>query len=378
MENEIVSGINLCFEDGRITALSGGEIECNNIIDAQGCYICAGFIDIHTHGGGGADFMDGGTEPILQAMRMHLSHGTTTIYPTGLTASKEVISSFLMDVKAAASINDPFLPHIGGVHLEGPYFAPSQAGAQNPDYLRNPDPAEYNEWFDIGNGLLKRISFAPELSGALELCDALSERNIISAMAHSDAVYEDILPAYERGCRLVTHLYSAMNGVVRRNAYRKLGMVESAFLLDEMVAEIIADGCHLPAELLKMIYRIMGPDRLILVTDSMRGAGMPDGPSVLGRTAEGVDCIIEDGVAKMPDRTCFAGSVATADRLVRTMYKQAGVPLVECVKMITATPARVMGLKNKGSLKVGYDSDIVIFDDDISIKKVIVSNHSEI
>jgi N-acetylglucosamine-6-phosphate deacetylase len=192
-------------------------------------------------------------------------------------------------------------------------------------------------------------------------------------MAHTDAIYEEALKAFENGYSLITHLYSGMSGVMRRNAYRYAGVIESAYIIDEMNVEIIADGSHLPASLLKLIYKIKGPGRIALVTDAMRGAGMPDGESIIGSLKRGMKVIIEDGVAKLPDRTAFAGSVATTDRLVRNMINLAGAPLIEAVRMATSTPASIMGLSDKkGSLIEGKDADIVIFDNNITIDTTIV------
>ena len=192
-------------------------------------------------------------------------------------------------------------------------------------------------------------------------------------MAHTDAIYEEVLEAFENGFTLATHLYSAMSGVTRRNAFRYAGVIESAFLLDEMDVEIIADGVHLPAPLLKLVYKIKGADRIALITDAMRAAGMPEGESILGSQKNGLKVIVEDGVAKLPDRTAFAGSVATTDRLVRTIIQMADVPLIDAVRMITSTPARIMKVADKkGSLTVGRDADIVLFDEGITIKLVVV------
>jgi N-acetylglucosamine-6-phosphate deacetylase len=195
----------------------------------------------------------------------------------------------------------------------------------------------------------------------------------LAAVAHTDAIYEEVIEAFENGYTLATHLYSAMSGVTRKNAFRYAGVVESAFILDEMDVEIIADGVHLPAPLLKLVYKIKGADRTALITDAMRAAGMPEGESILGNLETGLRVIVEDGVAKLPDRTSFAGSVATADRLVRTVMQLADIPLIEAVRMITSTPARIMKLSDKiGSLAEGKHADIVIFDQDINIKKTIV------
>jgi N-acetylglucosamine-6-phosphate deacetylase len=221
---------------------------------------------------------------------------------------------------------------------------------------------------------IARWSVAPELEGSEEFAKTLTARGILPAIAHSDAIYEEIVSAYDWGFSHVTHLYSATSTVVRHNAFRYAGIVEAAYLMDGMTVEIIADGVHLPESLLKLIYKIKGAEKIALITDSMRAAGMPDGKSILGSLANGMEVIVEDGVAKLPDRTAFAGSVATADRLVRTMRRLAGTPLPETIQMITTTPARIMGIdKTKGALEKGKDADIVIFDEDIHIKMTMVN-----
>ena len=201
----------------------------------------------------------------------------------------------------------------------------------------------------------------------------MTSRGILAAVAHTDAIYEDVVEAFNVGYTLATHLYSAMSGVTRRNAFRYAGVIESAFIIDEMDVEIIADGVHLPAPLLKLVYKIKGADRTALITDAMRAAGMPEGESVLGNLSSGLKVIVEDGVAKLPDRSSFAGSVATADRLVRTMINLAGIPLPEAIRMITSTPARILKVADKkGVLAPGADADIVIFDTNIHVKKTII------
>jgi N-acetylglucosamine-6-phosphate deacetylase len=259
-----------------------------------------------------------------------------------------------------------------GVHLEGPYFAMNQRGAQDPKYIRNPDPEEYKEVI-ASSKQIRRWSAAPELKGAIELGNYLCINGILPAIAHTDALYEEVMDAFENGYELVTHLYSAMSGVTRRDAYRYAGTIESAFLIDGLSVEIVADGKHLPAPLLKLVYKIKGADRIVLVTDAMRAAGENTTESVLGNIRSGLKVIIEDGVAKLPDRSAFAGSVATADRLVRTMINIADVPLYDAVKMMTATPAAIMKISNKkGSLRRGKDADIIIFDKDINVNMTMV------
>ena len=194
------------------------------------------------------------------------------------------------------------------------------------------------------------------------------------SMGHTDAIYEDALAAFKSGYTLATHFYSCMSSVTRRNCLRYAGVIEAAYLLDEMYVEIIADGIHLPEALLKLIYKIKGSDRIALVTDAIRAAGTDDKETILGsNNGNGLRVIVEDGVAKLVDRSSFAGSVATSDRLVRNMVNVADVPLLEAVKMASQTPANILGLgASKGSLTAGKDADIVIFDNNINVSTTIV------
>ena len=344
------------------------------VIDAQGNYISAGFIDIHTHGGGGHDFMDGTIEAYLGAAEKHAQHGTTSLLPTTLTSTTDELIKTFAIYKEANRLNTKGAKFLG-LHLEGPYFAYNQRGAQDPKYLRNPDPKEYNMILGESDDIV-RWSLAPELPGALEFGKVLREKKILSAVAHSDAIYEEVLEAFDAGFTLATHLYSGMSTITRRNAYRYAGVVEAAYLIDKMDVEIIADGVHLPKSLLQFVYKFKGPDRTALCTDSMRGAGMPDGESILGSFEKGQKVIIEDGVAKLPDRSAFAGSVATTDRLVRTMIELAEVPLLDAVKMMTLTPARIMKIDDhKGSIEMGKDADFVIFDNNINVSHTIIGGN---
>lgn len=362
----------LYMENGFIKAFTNEEWPFDEVMDAKGLYVAPGFIDIHTHGAGNYDFADGTVEDILRAAHAHAVYGTTTIFPTCTSSSTEDILLFVENVKAAMRENQPGHPYIAGSHLEGPYFSQAMKGAQNPVYIKAPVVDEYHEFIKRGEGSVRRFSFAPELAGSEELCDYLKVQGIVAAFGHTDGVYEELIPCIKKGCRLATHLYSGMNTVTRRGLYRKLGAVETAFLEPEVTVEVIADGVHLPAELLKLIYQIKGADKICMITDSMRGAGMGEGLSVLGPKHDGMDCIIKDGVAFLTDMTAFAGSVATADRLVRVMHKEAGIPLTECIKMMCKTPAKVMGLTDRGEIKEGFAADLVFFDEDICVQRVIL------
>lgn len=373
LHNKILPRGTVLIEAGKIVAVEEGLLDFPDAleIDAGGRYISPGFIDLHVHGGGNYDFMDGTEEAFLKVAELHAAHGTTSMMPTTLTADKAGILQSIELYEKAHQKNKQGAAFIG-LHLEGPYFSMNQRGAQDPRYIRDPDPEEYNEILRYGT-CIKRWSVAPERKGALEFGKLLAQKGILPSMAHTDAVYEEALAAFENGYRLLTHFYSAMSGVTRRNAYRYAGVVEAGYLIDELDVEIIADGVHLPAPLLQLIYKIKGPEHIALITDAMRAADMPEGESILGNRETGLRVLVEDGVAKLPDRSAFAGSVATADRLVRVMLEKGKVPLVDVVRMITQTPARIMKLQHQiGSLQPGMDADVVLFDEEIRIQKTIL------
>ena len=378
LEDKILNGY-VGVTDGKISVLSSGEpsdadMSCyDEIIDCSGKYLSPGFIDMHTHGAGGYDFMDGTEEAIKGACSEHLKHGTTSICPTTLTCPMdELISFFDVYRKVKSEWKDG--PNLIGIHLEGPFFSAAQAGAQDPKYLEIPSQENYLPILEAGGSDISRMSVAVELDGAMELGLELKKRGIIAAIGHSDAAYAQVENAVKSGYTHVTHLYSGMSALHRVGPYRVLGVVESSYLFDELSVEIISDGKHLPPELLRLIIKCKGIDNICLITDSMRGAGMNEGEHPkLGSLANGQETVIRDGVAMMPDFKAFGGSICTADRAVRTIYKQADVNLVDAVKMMTSNPARVLGIsKTKGTIARGKDADFVIFNDNIDVSAVYV------
>jgi N-acetylglucosamine-6-phosphate deacetylase len=371
---KIIENGSVVISEGVITEIGDKEInsKADVILDAEGNFISPGFIDIHVHGGGGSDFMDGTIHDFLTIAETHLQYGTTALVPTTLTAEKENLLHIL-DIYREASKQNVKGAQFLGMHIEGPYFSMNQKGAQDARYIRKPDEKEYSDIIQKAGDIIVRWSAAPELEGAMDFGKYLKAHQILPAIAHTDAVYEDVVKAFENGYTLATHFYSAMSGVTRRNAFRYAGVIESVYLMDEIDVEIIADGVHLPEPLLKLIYKIKGSERIALITDAMRAAGTQSQESILGSRENGLKVIVEDGVAKLPDRTSFAGSVATTNRLVRTMIQMADVPLVEAVRMMTLTPARIMKIdQHEGSITIGKDADVVLFDNDINIKTAIV------
>lgn len=372
----VANGAAVVIADGKIERVFDADTPrdaiCDIIVDGEGNYLSAGFIDIHVHGGGGHDFMDATEEAFRGALAAHMKHGTTSCVPTTLTAEQsELCEVFETSRRVKASGDAARLPEILGLHLEGPFVAPEQAGAQDPKYIRVPSDGTWRDIVREADGELRIWTVAPELDGADEMCAELRDSGIIFSAGHSSARYSDVVRSIDAGYTMATHLYSSMSTIIRENGYRVPGLLEAALLHDELAAEVIADGLHLPPELLRLIVKTKGTDRIVLVTDAMRGAAMPDGKYLLGSLKRGQEVSVFDGIAHMPDGISFAGSVCTADRLIRTMTKKAGVSLSDAVVMLTENPAREIGVDSrKGKVVAGYDADFVLFDEDINVRGV--------
>ncbi len=354
---------SVVFNNDKIVEInnSGELIPQAKQINAQGLHVVPGGIDLHVHGGGGADFMEGTTEAFQTAVQAHLKHGTTAIFPTLSSATLPIIES---SANACTQLMaDPLTP-IMGLHLEGPYFNPRRAGAQMPGSIRMPDPEEY-QYLVGAYRCIKRWDAAPELPGAAKFGRYISHHGVIAGIAHTEAEYEDIRNAYESGFSHVTHFYNAMPGFHNVREYKHAGTVEAVYLMENMTVEIIADGIHVPAPIIQLVYRTKGLERTALITDALAVAASDSTQAYDPRV------IIEDGVCKLADRSALAGSIATMDRLIRTAVKLAGIPLDDACRMVSETPARITGIYDrKGTLQVGKDADIMIFDDDINLSAV--------
>ena len=341
-------------------------------VDLQGKYLAPGFIDMHVHGGGGGDFMDAERSSWQQAFTAHMRHGTTSLCPTTLTASMEEMESVFSLYRELEGEREqmPSRPRLLGLHMEGPYIAESMKGAQNGDYIRLPRK-ELTDWLlEKGAGALRILTMAPELEGAGEAARALRAAGVLLSVGHSDGRLEDVEQAVRDGYTMATHLYSSMSTIIRENGMRRPGVLEAALLLDELDVEVIGDGMHLPASLLKLIVKTKGTDHMILVTDAMRAAGLPSGHYKLGSLKEGQTVWSDGQIARMPDGISFAGSVATADRMIRVMHEEAGVPLWQAVNMMTRNPARALGEAEIGVLEPGKKADLVCFDEQIRVERV--------
>ncbi len=374
LEDGIREDAAVRIEDGVIAAIGDAGSFGDAAVDGEGLYLSPGFVDLHVHGGGGADFMDADPAACRTAIRAHMKHGTTTIVPTTLCAEDEELARvFDSVIEVKYSEEAKGLPRIPGIHLEGPFVNPAEAGAQDPEYIKNPSRGEWEKIIAAAKGELLIWTVAPELEDADRMCRELRPGGIIFSAGHSRATYDEAIRAYDSGFTMATHIYSSMSTITRVRGERIPGLLEASLLRDDVTCEVIADGRHLPEPLLRTIVRMKGTDRIVLVTDAMRAAGMPDGEYLLGSGKRGRRVLVFDGIAHMPDGISFAGSVATADRLVRVMTKVAGVPLFDAVKMMTKNPAREIGLSDRrGVIKEGFDADLVLFDGDISIRSVFI------
>ena len=359
-------------------AITGGRISyCGEMqetgdvprIEAVGKIVAPGFIDIHIHGGGGGDFIDGSEEAIHKILRHHARHGTTALLATTSTAQMaKIFAAFDAITRVMGDEEDG--ARILGIHMEGPYFAKPEPGCHVVDLIHDPtNPDEirqvlaYAEYF-------KRVTIAPEIDGALPFIRALSSRGITVSGGHSNATYQEVRLAREAGLTHLTHHWSAMSGVRRVNAKRYSGMIEAGLVCDDLTTEVIADGRHLPTSLLKLAYKCKGPERLCLISDAMRASGLPEG----GYEVCEMPVLVEDGVAVTMDRTSFASSIITLDRAVQHMVHTVGLPLLDVLRMASLTPAEVIGVQDrKGSLTAGKDADIVILNrDDLTVETVVI------
>ena len=371
--DEVLSGCSLAFEDGVITYIGSEAFDADEVIDADGKYVVPGFIDIHCHGCLGLAFNGASKEDVKTIADYHLTRGTTTLLATTSTSDMQEIEDALKNIEAYVKEADK--TNIAGIHMEGPWLSPAQCGAQATKYMLDPSVDELKRLKREYPSII-RVGAAPELPGGMEFGDAARELSINASIAHSDATFSEVGEALSHGYNLMTHLYSGMKGTERKNAYRVAGAVEGGLYFDDMYVEIIADGKHLPLELLKLIYKFKGRDKICLITDAIRAAGLPNGSTTTGVSAVSrALVIVEDDVGKVADRSCFAGSTATTDRLYRTMAEAIGRDLVSLSRMASPTPAYVMGFLDRGELKVGKRADIVILDEALYPSLVILNGN---
>lgn len=354
---------SLLIEDGIIKDIISDypEISDCRTIDANGCLIVPGGIDLHVHGGAGSDFMNATEEDFRKIISLHQQHGTTSILPTLAACNRETIERAIdVTEKMMSEKNSPVI----GLHLEGPYLNKDMAGAQEIENIKDPDPNEYKDIIARTN-CIKRWDCAPELPGAMAFAKYATSKNILTSIAHTKAEYKKVREAVEAGYTHATHFYNAMTGFHKSREFKHEGTVESIYISDEINIELIADGIHVPIPMLKLAHKIKGTEKITLVTDAMAFTGTHSSSSIDPRI------IIEDGVCKLADRSALAGSIATMDKLIQVMTVECGLPLEDVMKMVSENPAKLMGVYDrKGSLEKGKDADFLILNKDISLASV--------
>ena len=362
----IRDGLEVVAERGKIAAIRDqAPARSEDIVDLHGNYLAPGFIDLHVHGALGRDSMEASTEAFQAICDYHASGGTTSLLLTTATAPLDRITDVLNAVRDCRCSVAP----IAGVHVEGPFISKAKCGAQRVEFIQSPSRASVQQLLDYAD-VIKRITVAPELQGALEAIENFYTHGISISGGHSDAWDEEAREGFARGMRSATHTFNCMSSARRRGIYRVGGLLEFALSEPRIGCELIADGQHVSATLMKMLYRAKGPGGICLVTDATAGAGLPNGSqfSLFGR-----DCIVEDGVCLLADRSALAGSASRMIDLVRTMIMKVNVPLHEAVRMATENPARAIGLETKGRLEVGADADLVVLSPELEVVRTLAS-----
>jgi N-acetylglucosamine-6-phosphate deacetylase len=362
------------IDESKISDIGNSENILHNvdgkIIDAEGKLVLPGFIDIHCHGGKGCDVMDGKLSDIDTIAKYHASGGTTAFLPTTASSSIESILQALEAIHQARiyGVNGA---KVIGAHIEGPYFCYPKRGCHLPKFVRNPRPQEYDRMLEFSDDIAS-MTLAPEIDGSEALIKVLAKNNIVVSIGHSDASYAQMLDAIKWGASHVTHLYCAMSTIVKNGPVRISGVVESTLLLDELTAEVIADGRHVPPELIRLTIKAKGIDNVCVVTDAMRGAGMPPGVYTFG-PSDGQEALVQDDIAIMPDRTGYASSVMRTKDLVKTLINLVGLSLTDAVKMVSIVPAKIVGVDDRmGSIEKGKDANIAIADDNLDVFMTMV------
>ena len=347
------------------------------LVDAKGGHISPGFVDIHVHGGDGADFMDGTPEAIRTAARCHARHGTTTLLPTTTTGTPERVGAL---IQATAEVMKAWTPRDGarpgGVHLYGPFFAEDKIGAHPKDGCRDPTPEEFARYF--ASGVIRSATCAAELPGAEAFYKAAKKNRCLVTCGHSNSTWEEMARAFKAGMRHVDHFWCAMSSVVslrsRFGTPMKASMEQFVLAEKEMSTEVIADGFHLDDALLDFAYRMKGSKRLCLVTDSNRAVDMPPGHYQVGPHDAGAPFFHDGEVGRMPDGTGLASSSQGMDHMLRIMQRATRAPVHEIIRMASATPAERAGLaRDCGSLEKGKRADVVLLDKKLRVKRVFLS-----
>lgn len=355
------------FENGVIVDLGQGSPPKGDFFYGGAQYLAPGFIDVHVHGGAGADFLDNTADAFDKIGNFHLSGGTTALCPTLATTTYPHIAAVAQTYNAVRSkLTINLLP----MHLEGPHLAPAKAGAQDPRLLQ-PATQQNIDWLVENSGSVSQMTIAPELPNSIELITRAAAAGICMSLGHTEASEEQAAQALQHGARKVTHLFNAMSSASKKGLFRQPGLAEYALTEDALACELIGDGFHVSPTLVKMAFRCKGPQRIALVSDALAGAGLPLGSKF---TLGALPCRVEQGYCALADGSALSGSATRLIDQVRTMVKKVGLSIADAVQMASGTPAALLGIKHlRGSIAPGLAADFVRFDDDFRVHNVWVA-----
>lgn len=370
LPHAVVTGQAVIIEGHQIIGL--GEVDSLGVeverVDVGGRIIAPGLVDLHNHGALGHTFNEPTAEAFATITAENAKRGVTALLATTATAP-------IPDLVACLEFGrrwmgeSPRGAQVLGMHVEGPYFCVDMCGAQDPANIRRPDDGSPDQLLAYAD-VIKIMTYAPELPGALELTARLAGLGIIPAAGHSCARDEHVAAAMRLGLRHIIHIWSAQSSVVREGPYRKPGLLEASLAFDGLTVEMICDNKHLPPTLMKLAYKCIGPDRLCVISDATSGAGLPEGARF---TMGQLEYEVHDGVGMMLDRSAFAGSTTLLNQMVAILTGVVGLPLVEVIRMASLNPLRVLGLDGrKGSLAAGKDADLAIFEADFTAWRTMI------
>ncbi|NMC46735.1 MAG: N-acetylglucosamine-6-phosphate deacetylase [Chloroflexi bacterium] len=366
LKDQVISNGQLLVRDGKIAAITREELDGRDcsVIDGKGLYVSPGFIDIHNHGNSGCDAMDATIHALEAIALFHMKHGVTGFLATTMTDSYNATVRAIENALAYSKLTDPRASRMLGIYLEGPYFSVKKKGAQTEKYITGIHLDELKNYVDRGKGLVKIVALAPELEDSKEAITFLVENGVTVSAGHSYATYAETLAGIENGISEATHMFNGM----RSFDHREPGIVGACLLDDRVTCEMICDGIHLHPAAMQVIVRMKGYAKVALISDSIRANGIPDGEY----DYIGTKVTVKNNEVRLPDGT-LAGSTLSLDHAVRNLLKMTGVALPAAVRMASLNPARQIGLsETKGSIEIGKDADLVLFDEDIHIKRTII------
>lgn len=368
----ILKNSSILLTNGRIAAIGQSCPQEAKIVDAMGGYILAGFIDLHVHGGGNADYMDGTVEAFRTIAQEHCTHGTTALVATTMTCKDELLET-VIDCCLEAQKEPTSGAEVLGLHMEGPFFSTASKGAQPITEQRIPTREMLEYFLKRAQGNILRWDAAPELPNMEIFATVMKENNILCSIAHTNADATQTMQAIDWGFSHVTHFYNAMTTFHKKRGIVHAGVIEATYLRDDVTIELIGDGLHIPKESMQLAYHIKGADSIALITDAMRAAGTNEVFSMLGPKEGGVPVVVKDNVAQLTDFSSYAGSICTMDQALRVAHISNGLPLHDVCKMLSLTPARLCHCDDrKGSLEIGKDADIVIMTSKFQVYEVYV------